>query len=164
MSKSHSITIERLHELFDYREDGVLIRKQTIGGSLNGDVAGWKMPNGYFNVQVDKKNYGIHRLIFMLHYGFLPKEIDHIDGNPSNNKIENLRAALRIENGKNKKLSKNNTSGVSGVVWNLKNKKWYARIICNKKFIHLGCFDDFIDAVIARKKAQQKYFGEWARK
>lgn len=162
MSESHSITQARVHELFDYREDGVLLWKQTRGCSLKGNVAGWKMPNGYFNAQVDKKNYGIHRLIFMWHYGYFPKEVDHVDNNPSNNKIENLREANRTNNCQNTRIRKTNKSGCKGVSWFKKYSKWIAQIQVNKKKMNLGYFDDPKEAAEAYKEAAIKNFGKFA--
>ena len=66
------------------------------------------------------------------------------------------------QNQMNSKLSSNNTSGVTGVYWVKKCNKWNANIKINNKYIHLGNFTDFDDAVKARKEAEQKYFGEYS--
>jgi len=84
--------------------------------------------------------------------------IDHIDGNTLNNKIENLRAVDALLNAQNTCISTRNSSGVIGVRWEAKNKKWRAMITTNKKFKHLGYFDDFDQAKEARKAAE-KHFG-----
>jgi hypothetical protein len=91
------------------------------------------------------------------------KQIDHIDGNEFNNKKSNLRGCTQNENNKNRKLNKNNISGVKGVRWSDKipTPKWHAYIHYNKRFKSLGYYYDFEDAVAARLKAEEKYFGEF---
>lgn len=86
--------------------------------------------------------------------------IDHSNQNKLDNRKTNLRYATKSENRINSKLRTNNTSGVQGV--GFERGKWRARITINKKYIHLGIFDKFEDAVIARLKAEKEYFGEFA--
>ena len=62
----------------------------------------------------------------------------------------------------NAKLRSNNTSGVTGVSFNKKRNKWVSTICINKKRIQLGGFDNFEDAILARKQAEEKYFGEYS--
>ena len=87
----------------------------------------------------------------------LEKDIDHKDRDPLNNKISNLRLATRKENCANQKIRKNNTSGVTGVLWNKSKGKWEAWI----KKVYLGCFLNKEDAIKARKEAELKYHGEF---
>ena len=92
----------------------------------------------------------------------LEKLVDHIDGDKSNNKINNLRLASKSENGRNRvNLPSNNTSGVIGVCWDKKAKKWKAFIMINGKQKHLGYFINIEDAIKARKEAEIKYFGDF---
>lgn len=62
----------------------------------------------------------------------------------------------------NSRLQSNNTSGVTGVTWDVEKQKWAAQIGFDKKNIHLGRFDNFDEAVVARKDAEKKYFGEFS--
>jgi hypothetical protein len=105
-----------------------------------------------------------HRIAWLLYYGKWPKDqIDHINGDKSDNRIVNLREATNSQNGKNLKLSINNKTGVTGVAFDRQTQKWRAYIRVNFKMINLGRYMDFEDAVIARKSAEKKYFGEWVR-
>lgn len=99
-----------------------------------------------------------HRIIWALHFGAYPDgDIDHINGDPSDNRVANLRDVPHAENMRNLKLQKNNTSGVSGVRWKPNRAKWEAKIKVAGKFIYLGEFKKFSEAVAARKEAEKTY-------
>lgn len=89
-------------------------------------------------------------------------QIDHIDGNPKNNKWSNLRLATNTQNSRNSSKPKNNTSGFKGVSFVSRLNKYRATIMVNRKSIHLGCFSDVKDAVLAYNEAAKSYFGEFA--
>ena len=91
-------------------------------------------------------------------------EIDHINGKPNDNRIENLRIVTHEENMKNVKLPSNNTSGYKGVYYSTLEQKWKAAIRVNKKQKHLGTFETKEDAIAARLKAEDLYYGEYKRK
>lgn len=90
--------------------------------------------------------------------------IDHIDGNPLNNKKSNLRRATHGQNSMNQKVRTDNTSGHKGVYWSKNKQKWIMQITKNQKVITKGGFRTIEDAIKARKEAEEKYFGEFARK
>lgn len=157
-------TQDRVRELFDYRDDGRLVRKISIQSrSQAGSVAGGNSTRGVVIVSVDYRRYKAHRLIWLWHYGILPPEIDHIDGDPSNNRIENLRAATHATNMKNMKTPSTNRSGFKGVRFHLPTRKWTAQIGVNKKSVYLGIFLTPEDAYAAYCRAAVKYHGEFAR-
>jgi hypothetical protein len=90
--------------------------------------------------------------------GYLPEnEIDHIDRNPSNNKIKNLRHVSKQCNIRNRGKQSNNTSGIPGISYYKKSSCWIVRIGVNKKEIYLGSYKEFIDAVKSRWAAEVKY-------
>lgn len=89
-------------------------------------------------------------------------EIDHRDGDGLNNQRTNLRLASHQENGFNRKISKNNTSGYIGVTWHNKLGKWRAQIRKDGKHNSLGCYLDPRDAASAYNKAARRLFGEFA--
>lgn len=88
------------------------------------------------------------------------KNHDHINRNPLDNRDKNLRPTTAAENARNHSLSKRNTSGISGVCWDKSCSKWTAYIKDNGKSKHLGVFSDKHDAIVARLRAELKYYGE----
>lgn len=113
---------------------------------------------GYRQGRIFSRVYLAHRVIWAMVYGEWPEEqIDHINGVRDDNRIENLRAVTNQENGKNKKLSKNNTSGVIGVYWYKPTRKWRAEIKINNRRVHLGLFTKKDDAIAARKAAEAEH-------
>lgn len=122
-------------------------------------------PYLYTTTTVQKNNkkqiIRLHRLILGIEDNDV--FVDHINGNPLDNRKSNLRVVTPQQNAFNHKVRKNNTSGVSGVRLIKKNNTWNSRIVVNKKEISLGCYKSFKDAVTARKEAEKKYFGEYRR-
>lgn len=153
--------------LFDYR-DGNLYWKVAKGRRVKvGDLAG-TVSMGYRRVKIDGKIYAVHRLIFILHHGSILKYLDHIDGNPLNNSIGNLRDATSQENNRNRKKiksygGKSPTSRFKGVSWYEQYEKWQVRIGINGKRKHLGYFTLEIDAAKAYDKVAIDVFGEFAK-
>ena len=88
--------------------------------------------------------------------------IDHKNRDTFDNRKSNFRECTYQQNSSNRSKQSNNTSGIIGVIWRKDNKKWEARININKKQVKLGCFHVFEDAVVARLKAEKKYYGEFA--
>jgi len=100
-------TKEYLHEIFQY-EDGNLYWKIDVAKNVKACLICKHIDSrGYKKVKINRKSYAQSRVVFMMHYGFLPKEIDHINCIRTDNRIENLRPASTIENGQNKKIQKN---------------------------------------------------------
>ena len=160
------ITQERLHELFEYREDGNLIRKvSTAKRTKVGDIAGWMSSRGYFMVSINSKKYLVHRMIFLYHHGYLTPgmELDHIDGNPRNNRIENLREVTKSQNIQNSKIRSDNTTGVKGVYWDKSNSKWQVQMRMKGKLKYLGRYTTLKEAKAVVKEAREKYHGEYGR-
>ncbi len=89
-------------------------------------------------------------------------KIDHKDRNKLNNKSSNLRPATQSQNIFNRPLQSNNNSGYSGVSYFPRDGNWRVRIKVNNKERHIGYFDTFDEAVVARKKAEMEHFGEFA--
>ena len=100
-------------------------------------------PDGYKKGSFGGKSLQAHRVAWELTFGKIPEgmQIDHINGNRSDNRITNLRLVTQIGNSRNMKMLSTNTSGVTGVTLGKKMKKWRARISgSNGQRIHLGYF------------------------
>lgn len=163
MSKTDSISQARLRDLFEYA-GGFLVWKSPTGRRTSvGGRAGFKNGNGYFRVQIQKQNYSLHRLVYIWHFGScLDKEVDHVDGDKSNNSIENLRLATRAENCRNRTKIKTLTSTIKGVSKKTSSTKWRSRICVDGKTYELGSFKTEEEAANARIAAQHLH-GEFAR-
>ena len=90
------------------------------------------------------------------------KGYDHIDRNPLNNRRENLRPATYSQNSQNSPRRHNNTSGIIGVNWHKHRQKWVARININCQRIIIGYYVNKEDAIIARLKAENEYYGKFS--
>lgn len=160
------MTKEYLQTLFEYR-DGVLYNKTDRANSKlkAGEAVGYINKGvrcGYLRMELNGKKYQVHRLVFLMHHGYLPKGIDHKDGDKLNNRIENLRAATHFQNMANVGTPITNKSGFKGVCWHKREGKWRAQINANNKKIHLGSFDNPQDASDAYKKAALIHHKEFA--
>lgn len=116
-----------------------------------------KMRNGYTHGSINGVSYASHRVIWKWVHGVDPDDIDHDDGVRDNNKLHNLFDRSRSGNLKNRKLSKNNTSGHHGVSFSKRHNLWQAVIHHENNPIHLGWHKEFDSAVAARKQAEIDY-------
>jgi len=115
---------------------------------------------GYVCVKTNKKTYFLHRLIWLYMTGEMPKVIDHINHDRSDNKWVNLRDVKSYaNNSKNRSRFKSNWTGYSGVTFNkcYKKKPWCARIGIGNKRVYLGSFKTKEEAIEAKKLAEVKY-------
>lgn len=120
-----------------------------------GRMAGAHEPNGYYRVGINGRNYLAHRLVWLLNTREWPgDQLDHIDRNPNNNRFENLRQVTYAENGQNRNLYKNNTSGYAGVYWYKRDQKWVVQIQAGNKRKYIGAFNTQQEAANAYTKAK----------
>lgn len=175
MSKTNftraDITQELLKKLFDYdAAAGRLIWKTSTRGHKAGEVAGsLQVYNGQPRYRQIVIGFGVreittleHRLIWLWHHGYLPKQIDHINLEKSDNRIENLRPANNSTNQMNILPRCNSSTGMKGVCWDKSRSKWKATIKVDGRRFFLGRFDTQQEAYKARKAAQHLH-GEYAR-
>jgi hypothetical protein len=116
---------------------------RCAGTELGGGKAKAKYRIAHIGVDGRQYNVMLHRVVWCLHYGEWPKySIDHIDGDPSNNRIANLRDVPMAENLRNRRRMKNNTSGANGVQWSPRLKLWKALAHIGGKTCYLGSYPD----------------------
>ena len=163
----------RIHELFQFDADaGVLIwRSRPVGDFATarawtmwnnrypGTVGGYVRSDGYRLIWVSGRQWMVHRLIWIYVNGPIPDglQIDHINGVRDDNRLSNLRLVTSDENQRNRSMSSNNTSGVAGVSWDGRVKKWRARIQIDGQQKDLGYFDTAAETTEARAKACREY-------
>jgi hypothetical protein len=122
-----------------------------------GKSAGYTV-DGYRMIRIFQHSFRFSRVVWALHHNVWPDLIlDHIDGNPLNNRIENLREVTFAENARNQGLRRDNMSGHTGVSFHKRVGKWAARIKIGGGDKHLGYFDAFEDACSCRQKASVLY-------
>ena len=156
---SDNLTQEYLKEILSYdTETGLFTWKQRTAYRLKvGDIAGCLDDLGYVKITIKYTRYGAHRLAWLYCYGeFPPLEIDHINRNRSDNRIDNLRLADRCLNTQNTNMRSNNSSGYRGVSYYKANGKWKAQIRSNKKWHNLGYHDTPELASGAYEEAKRK--------
>ncbi len=163
------VTQQMLHDLFEYRADGNLIRKHAVRGKGNhaGAVVGCRPKvvsrnNRYVSTKIGGQHWCVHKLIYMYHFGEVPQQLDHINQNTLDNRIENLRPATSSQNCANRRLFSNNTSGCRGVSWNKQKKQWFVYVDFNKRRKRIGYFDDLDFADLVATEARDLYHGEYA--
>jgi len=161
-----TITIEMLEEYLSYDPETGLLRwiKSPMTKIREGDLAGTINGDGYLQIILNGKHISGHIAAWVLFHKRWPKEqVDHKNGNRSENAITNLREATLPQNSFNRGLYSNNKSGVPGVFWSILEQKWKVGLNINKKHIHLGTFKYKEDAIKVRRDAEEEYFGEFRR-
>lgn len=173
------LTAKYVREILDYYPDTGRFRwcerklrpdLARIDKGWNKRFAGKMVPerfhrHGHIQIGIHCQNYMAHRIAWLHYYGIEPSsDIDHINGLPYDNRIENLRLATKSENLCNAKTRVNNTSGRKGVSWSNQSEKWYAYITKHGKMRSLGYYKTFSEAVERREAAEKIYHGEFARK
>lgn len=168
------ITQDRLKQLFQYDpEQGVLIWRErprddfkttpayyVFKSRWEGKVAGHIEAQGYRKIGVDGQIQVAHRLIWCFVFGewvsYPQFEIDHVNGDRADNRIQNLRKCTKSMNQRNGSMRVNNKSGVIGVNWKSKQKVWVARIWDGPHHKFLGNFKELDEAKEARAKAERE--------
>lgn len=141
---------------WQYRKDARANWNARYAGKL---AFTYKTTTGYYQGAINGKNALAHRVIFKMVYGYDPEEVDHIDGDRSNNRIVNLRSADKSTNQMNASKRSGCASKYKGVCFFKRDNNYSAS--CNRK--HLGYFDNEVDAAIAYNEAAIKEFGQYAK-
>lgn len=146
---------ERILEFFEYdRDKAILIWKKhwrpQTASMVVGKVAGTMKPDGYIYICLNYKQYYLHRLVWLLEHGELERCVDHIDGDPRNNHISNLRAVTQRRNTQNQR--KHRAGKLLGASWSKSTGKYRPVIRIGDQQITLGYFDDAMEAHLAYMK------------
>lgn len=134
--------------------------KKRLAGKVAGSASG---PEGRTTIRVHRKLYSASRLAWLFAHGEWPVEhIDHANGDPTDNRLVNLREATRSQNMANKKRAKHNSSGIKGVYFDRQSGKWRASFRKNGRNHHVGLYDDKEEAGRAYFAAASNAFGDFA--
>ena len=162
VSKSNEtpLTAAYANSLFTYNpETGhLLFRVITKWHKAGGHAGGIQRTrtNKYLQVWIHGRLYKVHRVIWLMVTGRWPStQIDHIDGDGTNNKLNNLRDVTNRTNCQNQRQSRNNTTGTTGVYCS--GSKWRVYIGVNGRDVYLGSFTNKDDAIAARQTASVEY-------
>jgi hypothetical protein len=159
------ITQAQALEFFSYDpETGIVrVKKHRCGGRSVGEIAGTLHPEGYWQIKFQYRVIKIHRLIWLMLYNEYDVLIDHINGDPRDNRLSNLRKCTVAQNAQNKRGRTISSSGRKGVHWETARSKWCACISVEGKTKFLGRFDCLDEAHNAYFTAAKTHFGEFAR-
>lgn len=165
---SEMFDLEEAKEYLRYEPDtgNFIWLKKASKKTIVGSIAGCKEKRfGYVVIRLNGRLFRAHRLACALSgINIDGLHVDHIDGNPSNNRLENLRPCTRSQNMKNLKPHKDNKySAWKGVSWSPANNNWYARIFVDGKSRWLGSFSDEREAAEAYLFAALDLQGDYAR-
>jgi hypothetical protein len=156
------ITQDLVRDLFDYKDGNLYWKNRPSTNKRDaGEKAGCLNGSGYEFIGLNNTRIVTHRLVFLYHHGYLPEFVDHIDGNRSNNNIENLRSATKSQNNCNKSKQSNNTSGTPNLYWDKANKKWQVYVTVNRKKVFSARIADRELAELVASEARRKYHGDF---
>lgn len=155
------LTKEYVRSLFDYDPvTGNLLWKVQKSLSVKiGSAVGAIRGKGYRETTIDNRHSSVHRLVWIWHNGSIPKgqEIDHLNHERADNRIENLRCVSRQDNLRNASRYSTNKSGRTGVWFDKIGKRWIAHITIDGRFRYLGSFRKKNLAVKCREEAERDY-------
>jgi hypothetical protein len=132
--------------------------------SVNLELAGKKAGTigaKYLTVWHRGSHLRAHRIIFLMHHGYLPEVVDHVNGDGFDNRIENLRPATGKTNAMNVRTSTRNKSGVRGVSFHKITGKWAAGVSIEGRWKYLGLFATVEEAAVVRNAVAARLYGEF---
>lgn len=155
---------DRLNELLEYRDGKVYWKVDRGAVKCKGKEAGSIRKDGYavINSSATCGSLAVHRAVWIMHHGKAPEFLDHINGDKTDNRIENLRPATKSQNGYNIQLDHKNVSGVKNVTWRGDTNNWRVTMKVEGKKKSFGSYDDLELAELVAHEARCKYHGEFA--
>jgi len=154
----HKDFIPTILHKFEYNQDGTLFWKEGHGSKKKFDRVGSVDRHGYLQVHIGEHNVFVHRIIWFMHHGTYPDQIDHINRDRTDNRIENLRAADNSSNQRNVGLRKDNSTGHKGI--HIADGKYLARIRFKNVRHYLGVFKTLEEAVQAYRDKEVELYGK----
>jgi hypothetical protein len=142
------LTKEELNKIFVYNNGELFWKISNSNRVRIGDKAGSIDARGYMQIGLFNEQHRLHRIIWQMHFGNIPDnlQIDHVDRNRLNNKLENLRLANNSQNMRNTDKRQNTSSKYKGVSWHKRDKKWHAKISIDNTKYYIAQFDNEIEA------------------
>ncbi len=155
---------EKLLAEFSYDRDSGVVFSRTCRPNVKRGAPVGNLKYGYLRVCFEYQLYQLHRIIWRMVTGEDPgeHEVDHVNGNRSDNRWTNLRLCVRKNNQRNKCIQKNNTSGVKGVSLDTRSGLWRATLKVNGKQVLSRYFRDVADAIEAVTEARKEHHKEFA--
>jgi len=136
----------------------------NFNNQFAGTCAGAARSDGRREIKIDGKSYKAARVIWAYHYSEWPtKMVDHINGDRSDDRIENLRLATPRQNAQNRSVSAKNSSGFTGISWHAPSDKWWVRITIDGKTKSFGLYEDLAEACLVAINMRKQLFGNFAR-
>ena len=152
------VTLENIKSQISYNADcGSFIWLKS------GLPAGCTFPSGYHYIRIDGRMVGAHRVAIFFASGILPDLVDHINGDPSDNRLKNLRLCTPSENRANSRVRADSASGQKCVAFRKDRNKWRATIGPRGAVKTLGHFNTCSEAVAAVRSAAKEIYGDFAR-
>jgi len=156
------MTHDLAHQIFDYK-DGQLFWKVDFRHIKAGTVAGTK-DKRYASVKYKGKKHLTHRIVFLMHHGYFPEMVDHINSNTFDNRIENLREANATQNAQNRPVISRSKTGVANVIWVPEHEKYRVRLSVNGSRKCFGYYDYLETAAVIAEQARQQHYGSFVYK
>ena len=157
-----TVTQEEVKQAFNYVNGALTWAIRPANCVHIGDKAGFLDNQGYLRVRFKGKLWLVHQLVYVMFHGSVPKMIDHIDQNKTNNCIENLRSVTKAENTYNCKARCNNISGAKNVHWNKRFGKYFVRLKANGVMHYFGAYRDLEFAELVAIEARDIYHKQFA--
>ena len=156
------MTAEYANSLFEYCDGKLYWKVKKCYSVVVGQEVGSEHGRGYRAVQIDGKNYKLHRIVFLMHNGYFPEQVDHINGDKTDNRIENLRAATNSENQKNVPVRPWSKTGVKNVTKRKDRDAYMVTVSVNGKRKTIGYYKDLELAELVSIEAQNKHYDKFS--
>ena len=160
------LTYEQAQRVFCYEPDTGIVRWKIGRANVKaGSIAGSLNKNGYVDMRYEGYRFYAHRLAILLTTGSWPSGkmvVDHINGDPSDNRISNLRVGSQADNCANSISVKRSATGHKGVYLHKPTGGYRVKIRRGMKDVHVGLYLDLKEAIAARANAEDLYFGEFS--